>query len=56
MKLKKIDDFNHDVEVIKDVLSSMPINNQKNLKAYKTKVTKIKYEYIDVRNDILDEI
>ncbi len=56
MKLKKIEDFNHDVEVVKDVLSSMPINNQKNLKAYKTKVTKLKEEYIDTRNEILEEI
>jgi hypothetical protein len=56
MKLKKIEDFTHDVEVAKEVLSSMPINNQKNLKSYKAKVTKMKEDYIDVRNEIYEEI
>ena len=56
MKVKKIEDFNHDVEIHKNVLSSMPINNQKNLKAYHKKVTELKEEYISVRDEIYREI
>ena len=56
MKIKKMEDFVHDVEVTKEVLSSMPINNQKNLKAYKVKVSKVKEEYIDLKNELYQEI
>ena len=56
MKIKKMEDFTHDVEVTKEVLSSMPINNQKNLKAYKEKVSGLKEEYIDLRDLLFDEI
>ena len=56
MKIKKMEDFMHDVEVTKEVLSSMPINNQKNLKAYKTKVTGIKEDYIELKEELYQEI
>ena len=56
MKIKKMEDFEHDVEVTKEVLSSMPINNQKNLKAYKDKVSGIKEEYIDLKEELYQEI
>ena len=44
MGIKRLEDFNHDVEVHKNVLSSMPINNAKNLKLYKEKVQELKEE------------
>lgn len=56
MKIKKMEDFEHDVEVAKEVLSSMPINNQKNLKAYKEKVSSLKEEYIDIKEGLYQEI
>lgn len=56
MKIKKMEDFTHDVEVAKEVLSSMPINNQKNLKAYKEKVSSLKEEYVELREDLYQEI
>ena len=56
MKIKKMEDFEHDVVVAKEVLSSMPINNQKNLKAYKEKVRGLKEEYIEIKEDIYQEI
>ena len=56
MKVKRIDDFNHDVEVHKNVLSSMPINNQKNLKLYKDKVAEIKEKYVEMSKELLGEI
>ena len=52
MKVKRIDDFNHDVEVHKNVLSSMPINNQKNLKLYKDKVAEIKEKYVEMSKEL----
>ncbi len=56
MGIKRIDDFNHDVEVAKEVLSSMPINNAKNLTAYLNKVRELKSEYSGYRDDLLKEI
>ena len=40
MGVKKLEDFNHDIEVAKEVLSSMPINNAKNLALYNFLVQK----------------
>lgn len=45
MAIKRLEDFNHDVEVAKELLSSMPINNAKNLVIYKNKVAELKEEY-----------
>ena len=56
MKIKKMEDFEHDVEVTKEVLSSMPINNQRNLKTYKEKVNSIKEEYIELKEELYQEI
>ena len=56
MKIKKMEDFTHDVEVTKEVLSSMPLNNQKNLKAYKDRVSSIKEEYIELKDELYQEI
>lgn len=56
MKIKKIDDFNHDIEVHKNVLSSMPINNQKNLKTYKDKVADLKSQYVSMKDELFEEI
>ena len=39
MAIKRLDDFNHEVEVTKEVLSSMPINNAKNVALYKNKIS-----------------
>lgn len=56
MGIKKLEDFNHDVEVHKNVLSSMPINNAKNLKIYKEKVQELKNEYSTYREQLYEEI
>jgi len=56
MGIKKLDDFNHDVEVTKEVLSSMPINNAKNLALYKTKVSELVKEYGGYREQLYNEI
>ena len=56
MKIKKMEDFEHDVVVAKEVLSSMPINNQRNLKTYKEKVNSIKEEYIELKEELYQEI
>ena len=56
MGIKKLDDFNHDVDVAKDVLTSMPINNAKNLALYKTKVSELEEEYSGYRDQLLKEI
>ena len=52
MGIKRLEDFNHDVEIAKEVLSSMPINNLKNLNLYKNKVKEYKDEY-SVYRDLL---
>ena len=52
MKIKKMEDFEHDVEVTKEVLSSMPINNQRNLKTYKEKVNSIKEDLMLYENNL----
>ena len=41
MSFKKIEEFEHEVDVQKTVLGSMPVNNQKNLSVYKEKVAEI---------------
>jgi chromosome partitioning protein len=41
MGIKRLEDFNQDVETIKEVLSSMPINNAKNLALYLDKVKEL---------------
>lgn len=56
MGLKRLEDFNHDVEVAKEVLSSMPINNIKNLTLYKNKVKEYKDEYSAYRDELYREI
>lgn len=56
MGIKRLEDFNHDVEVHKNVLSSMPINNAKNLKLYKEKVQELKEEYSVYRDQLYAEI
>lgn len=56
MGIKKIEDFNHDIEVAKEVLSSMPINNAKNLTLYKNKVTELEDEYQEYRDQLYAEM
>ena len=56
MGIKKLDDFNHDVEVTKEVLSSMPINNAKNLALYKEKVSELVKEYSGYKDQLYKEI
>jgi hypothetical protein len=56
MGIKRLEDFNQDVETAKEVLSSMPINNAKNLALYLNKVRELKEEYSIYRDDVLDEI
>ena len=56
MGIKRMEDFTHDVQVHKDVLASMPINNQKNLKLYKAKVTELKEEYTAYKDQLYEEI
>ena len=56
MGIKRLEDFNHDVEVAKEVLSSMPINNAKNLTLYLKKVAELKDEYSEYRNELFKEI
>lgn len=56
MGIKRLDDFNHDVEVCKEVLSSMPINNAKNLALYKAKVEELKNEYGVYRDELYKEV
>ena len=56
MGIKRLDDFNHDVEVTKEVLASMPINNAKNVTIYKKKVKELKDEYSSYRDQLFTEI
>ncbi len=56
MGIKRLEDFNHDVEVAKEVLESMPINNAKNLTAYLKKVGALKEEYTGYRDELFKEI
>ncbi|MGN1338372.1 MAG: hypothetical protein ACI4WW_07860 [Candidatus Coprovivens sp.] len=56
MGIKRLDDFNHEVEVTKEVLSSMPINNAKNVASYKSKVAELKTEYSNYRDQLFREI
>lgn len=56
MGIKRLEDFNHDVEVAKEVLSSMPINNAKNLNLYKAKVKEYKDEYSAYRDTVYREM
>ncbi len=54
--VKRLEDVNHDVDVAKEVLDSMPKNNAKNLAAYKKKVQELKEEYSEYRDEVLVEI
>lgn len=56
MGVKKLEDFNHDIEVAKEVLSSMPINNAKNLALYKNKVSELEKEYEGYRDQLFSEM
>ena len=56
MAIKRLDDFNHEVEVTKEVLSSMPINNAKNVALYKNKISELKDEYSGYRDQLFREI
>ena len=53
---KRLEDVNHEIDVAKEVLDSMPKNNAKNLAAYKKKVQELKEEYSGARDEILAEI
>ena len=46
MGIKRLEDFNQDVETAKEVLSSMPINNAKNLALYLNKVKELKLKRV----------
>ncbi len=54
--VKRLEDVNHDIDVAKEVLDSMPKNNAKNLAAYKKKVAELKDEYKGYRDEVLVEI
>ena len=54
--VKRLEDVNHDIDVAKEVLDSMPKNNAKNLATYKKKVQELKEEYSGYRDEILVEI
>jgi hypothetical protein len=56
MAIKKLEDFLHDIDVAKEVLSSMPVNNAKNLAAYKKKVAEYQEEYGEYRNELFNEV
>ena len=56
MGIKRLEDFNQDVETAKEVLSSMPINNAKNLTLYLNKVKELKEEYTEYKDSIYKEI
>ncbi len=56
MGIKRLEDFNQDVETAKEVLSSMPINNAKNLTLYLNKVKELKEEYSGYKKDVFNEI
>ena len=56
MGIKNLEDTTHDIEVAKEVLSSMPINNAKNLALYQKKVAELKEEYSGYANELLGEI
>ena len=42
MAKKTLEDISHEIEVNKEVLASMPVNNAKNLSAYKKKIESLK--------------
>ena len=54
--VKRLEDVNHDIDVAKEVLDSMPKNNAKNLATYKKKVQELKEEYSGQRDEVLAEI
>ena len=56
MGIKRLDDFNHEVEVTKEVLASMPVNNAKNVTLYKNKVKELKSEYSSYRDQLFNEM
>ena len=56
MGIKNLEDTNHDIEVAKEVLDSMPVNNAKNLALYLKKVQELKEEYSGYAQELLGEI
>ena len=56
MAIKSLENFNQDIEVVKEVLASMPINNAKNLSLYKSKIAELKTEYVNDRKELFNEI
>ena len=56
MAIKSLENFNQDIEVAKEVLASMPINNAKNLSLYKSKIAELKTEYVNDRKELFNEI
>ncbi len=56
MAKKTLEDISHEIEVNKEVLASMPVNNAKNLSAYKKKIESLKTEYSKYRDDIYEEL
>lgn len=51
-----IEKLNNQIDIDKEILSVLPKNNKKNVKAYKDKAEEIKQEYIGLLNDITAEI
>ena len=51
-----IDKINNQIDVDREILSVLPKNNKKNLKAYKDKVLEIEQEYSSYLNNVLSEI
>ncbi len=56
MAIKKLDDFKHDIEVERELLTSMPVNNAKNLVLYKNKVAELKEEYSAIQEQLYNEV
>ena len=51
-----IEKLNNQINIDKEILSVLPINNKKNLKAYKDKAEEIKREYVQYLGDLTAEI
>ena len=51
-----LEKLNSQIEIDKEILSVLPKNNKKNVKAYQDKAEEIKQEYVSFLNDITAEI
>ena len=51
-----LEKLNNQIEIDKEILSVLPKNNKKNVKAYQDKAEGIKEEYVSFLNDITAEI